>query len=85
MVRVRSLPRYARGRVATAPKGAKHAEILRAIRAVGGGEAIFSPAIARWLMEFVNVKIPWLMAAWDTGGEVKEDAHPEPGIVECQA
>jgi len=33
-------------------KGAKHAEMLRAIRAVGAGEAIFSPAIARRLMEF---------------------------------
>jgi RNA polymerase sigma factor (sigma-70 family) len=33
-------------------KGAKHAEMLRAIRAVGDGEAIFSPAIARMLMEF---------------------------------
>jgi RNA polymerase sigma factor (sigma-70 family) len=33
-------------------KGAKHAEMLRAIRAVGDGEAIFSPAIARRLMEF---------------------------------
>ena len=33
-------------------KGATHAETLRAIRAVGAGEAIFSPAIARRLMEF---------------------------------
>jgi DNA-binding NarL/FixJ family response regulator len=33
-------------------KGATHAEMLRAIRAVGAGEAIFSPAIARRLMEF---------------------------------
>ena len=33
-------------------KGAKHAEMLRAIRAVGAGEAIFSPAIARRLMDF---------------------------------
>lgn len=33
-------------------KGAKHAEMLRAIRAVGSGEAIFSPAIAARLMEF---------------------------------
>ena len=33
-------------------KGAKHAEMLRAIRAVGSGEAIFSPAIAVRLMEF---------------------------------
>jgi DNA-binding NarL/FixJ family response regulator len=33
-------------------KGAKHEEMLRAIRAVGGGEAIFSPAIAARLMEF---------------------------------
>jgi DNA-binding NarL/FixJ family response regulator len=33
-------------------KGATHAEMLRAIRAVGAGEAIFSPAIARRLLEF---------------------------------
>ncbi|HEY7093535.1 MAG TPA: response regulator transcription factor [Ktedonobacterales bacterium] len=33
-------------------KGATHAEMLRAIRAVGAGEAIFSPPIARRLMEF---------------------------------
>jgi DNA-binding NarL/FixJ family response regulator len=33
-------------------KGATHAEMLRAIRAIGAGEAIFSPAIARRLMEF---------------------------------
>jgi DNA-binding NarL/FixJ family response regulator len=33
-------------------KGATHAEMARAIRAVGEGEAIFSPAIAARLMEF---------------------------------
>lgn len=33
-------------------KGAKHAEMLRAIRAVGSGEAIFSPAIAVRLMDY---------------------------------
>ena len=33
-------------------KGANHAEMLRAIRAVGSGEAIFSPAIAIRLMDF---------------------------------
>jgi DNA-binding NarL/FixJ family response regulator len=33
-------------------KGAGHDEILRAIRAAGGGEAIFSPAIARRLMDY---------------------------------
>jgi DNA-binding NarL/FixJ family response regulator len=33
-------------------KGADHAEIMRAIRAVGGGEAIFSPAIARRLIDY---------------------------------
>lgn len=35
-------------------KGANHAEMLRAIRAVGSGEAIFSPAIAVRLMEFFS-------------------------------
>jgi DNA-binding NarL/FixJ family response regulator len=33
-------------------KGATHAEMARAIRAVGGGEAIFSAAIAARLMKF---------------------------------
>lgn len=33
-------------------KGAKYDEILRAIRAVGGGEAIFSPAIAARLISY---------------------------------
>ncbi len=33
-------------------KGARHDDMLRAIRAVGSGEAIFSPAIAARLMDF---------------------------------
>jgi DNA-binding NarL/FixJ family response regulator len=33
-------------------KGAKYDEILRAVRAVGGGEAIFSPAIAARLIRY---------------------------------
>ncbi len=33
-------------------KGANHAEMLRAIRAVGSGEAIFSPTIAVRLMDY---------------------------------
>jgi DNA-binding NarL/FixJ family response regulator len=33
-------------------KGAKHEEMLRAIRAVAGGEAIFSPSIASRMMNF---------------------------------
>jgi DNA-binding NarL/FixJ family response regulator len=38
-------------------KGANHTEMLRAIRAVGGGDAIFSPAIAGRLMEyFANIR-----------------------------
>lgn len=38
-------------------KGANHAEMLRAIRAVGSGEAIFSPAIAVRLMDyFANIR-----------------------------
>ena len=39
-------------------KGVKHAEMLRAIRAVGSGEAIFSPAIATRLMDFFAVIRP---------------------------
>jgi DNA-binding NarL/FixJ family response regulator len=33
-------------------KGAKHDEMLRAIRAVGDGAAIFSPSIAARMMDF---------------------------------
>lgn len=33
-------------------KGARHDEMLRAIRAVGSGEAIFSPSIASRMMDF---------------------------------
>jgi DNA-binding NarL/FixJ family response regulator len=33
-------------------KGARHGELLRAIRAVGSGEAIFSPTIAGRLMDY---------------------------------
>src|SRR5215203_1445051 len=35
-------------------KGANYAEMLRAIRAVGNGEAIFSPKIAVRLMDFFS-------------------------------
>ncbi|MBI5290308.1 MAG: response regulator transcription factor [Chloroflexi bacterium] len=35
-------------------KGAKHAEMVRAIRAVSNGEAIFSPTIAARMMEFFS-------------------------------
>ena len=35
-------------------KGATHDEMLRAIRAVGGGEAIFSPSIAVRLIDYFN-------------------------------
>ena len=38
-------------------KGASHAEMLRAIRAVGSGEAIFSPVIAARLIDyFANIR-----------------------------
>jgi DNA-binding NarL/FixJ family response regulator len=33
-------------------KGARHAEMLRAIRAVGSGEAIFSPSVTERLLDF---------------------------------
>jgi DNA-binding NarL/FixJ family response regulator len=39
-------------------KGAKHAEMIRAIHAVANGEAIFSPAIAVRMMEFFNTMKP---------------------------
>ena len=39
-------------------KDAKEEEILRAIRAVGSGEAIFSPAIATRLMDFFAAPLP---------------------------
>jgi DNA-binding NarL/FixJ family response regulator len=41
-------------------KGAKHEEMLRAIRAVAGGEAIFSPAIATRLIDFFSRMPPKL-------------------------
>lgn len=41
-------------------KGAKHTELLRAIRAVSGGEAIFSPAIAVRLMAYFSNMQPTL-------------------------
>jgi DNA-binding NarL/FixJ family response regulator len=39
-------------------KGAGHDEMLRAIRAVAGGQAIFSPAIATRMMDFFNTMRP---------------------------
>jgi DNA-binding NarL/FixJ family response regulator len=39
-------------------KGADHAEMVRAIRAVGSGEALFSPAIASRLMDFFSALTP---------------------------
>jgi DNA-binding NarL/FixJ family response regulator len=39
-------------------KGADHAEMVRAIRAVGSGEALFSPAIASRLMDFFSALQP---------------------------
>lgn len=43
-------------------KGALKAEILRAIRSVNSGEAIFGPAIAKRLMQFFAVPRPALPA-----------------------
>ncbi|HEY6406518.1 MAG TPA: response regulator transcription factor [Ktedonobacteraceae bacterium] len=39
-------------------KGATHAEMLRAVRVVGNGEAIFSPGVARRLMDFFSALQP---------------------------
>lgn len=39
-------------------KGASHDEMLLAIRAVAGGQAIFSPAIATRMMDFFNTMHP---------------------------
>lgn len=39
-------------------KGANQTEILRAIRAVGNGEAIFGPGVARRLMGFFDLPTP---------------------------
>lgn len=39
-------------------KGATHAEMLRAVCVVGNGEAIFSPAIARRLIDFFSAIKP---------------------------
>lgn len=48
-------------------KGAKHDEMLRAIRAVASGEAIFSPGIAERMITFFHTMRP----------EVKSEAFPE--------
>ncbi len=47
-------------------KGASQVEIVRAIRAVAGGEAIFGPALASRIADFFS-----------GGGEVKTDAFPQ--------
>jgi DNA-binding NarL/FixJ family response regulator len=39
-------------------KGASHDEMLRAIRAVAGGQAIFSPSVATRMMDFFNTMRP---------------------------
>jgi DNA-binding NarL/FixJ family response regulator len=39
-------------------KGASHEEMLRAIRAVAGGQAIFSPSIATRMIDFFNAMHP---------------------------
>src|SRR5258708_2956485 len=39
-------------------KGARHEDMVRAIRAVGSGEAIFSPAIATKLVEYFAASQP---------------------------
>jgi DNA-binding NarL/FixJ family response regulator len=39
-------------------KGAKHEDMLRAIRAAGSGDAIFSPALAARMMDFFAAMLP---------------------------
>ena len=39
-------------------KDAERADILRAIRAVGQGEAIFSPAVASRLLDYLTTPVP---------------------------
>lgn len=53
-------------------KGADPAEALRAVRAVAGGEAIFSPAIARRLMQYFAAP-----AAGTVGAAAEPRAFPE--------
>ena len=43
-------------------KGAGAGEIVRAIRAVGSGEAIFGPAVARRVMDYFATPRPELSA-----------------------
>ena len=54
-------------------KGALKAEILRSIRAVSSGEAIFGPAIAKRLMQYFAV--PRLSAPPETFPELTEREH----------
>jgi DNA-binding NarL/FixJ family response regulator len=44
------------------PKGANQAEMLRAIRAVANGEAIFGPSIAQRLISFFSTSRPLIQA-----------------------
>jgi DNA-binding NarL/FixJ family response regulator len=53
-------------------KGADRAETLRGIRAVANGEAIFSPAIARWLLRHFTAPPT----------EARAAAEPFPGLTE---
>ncbi len=54
-------------------KDAKEEEMLRAIRAVGSGEAIFSPAIARRLMDFFAAPRPAMIARGRTNNDIAKE------------
>lgn len=60
-------------------KGASHDEMLRAIRAVAGGQAIFSPAIATRMMEFFNTMHPTEVA--DVFPELTEREREVLGLI----
>ena len=62
-------------------KGALKAEILRAIRAVTGGEAIFGAAIARRLMQYFSAQRPG--APPDIFPELTEREHEILDLIAC--
>jgi DNA-binding NarL/FixJ family response regulator len=61
-------------------KGALKAEILRAIRSVTSGEAIFGPAIARRLMQYFSAPRPDNTAA-EAFPELTEREHEILGLI----
>src|SRR5258706_1291352 len=72
----RCSPRCGPVHAGTSFKDAEMSDILRALRAVGNGEAIFSPAVATRLIDFLTRPRPPVLAA-----EFPELTHREREIL----